>query len=192
MFKFGQKEVAAKDFPQQRQITDIFTIDVNKVVVSDKVLCNNGKNCSYIVGYQVDGTQMRLFIKTPKKTFSYGVSRYDKNSAYIMPFNVSEAKEWVPQYKKIWNEVESQLFGKLVTKLIKREGKYVHGKLKMWKERIKTNFHGQDVPYDMYCNATAVLNIDSVYNNVKIIIPMYILKNANTPMQKATVQHVDQ
>ena len=63
----------------------------------------------------------------------------------------------------------------------------------MWKERIKTNFHGQDVPYDMYCNATAVLNIDSVYNNVKIIIPMYILKNANTPMQKATVvQHVDQ
>ena len=62
----------------------------------------------------------------------------------------------------------------------------------MWKERIKTNFHGQDVPYDMYCNATAVLNIDSVYNNVKIIIPMYILKNANTPMRKATVQHVDQ
>ena len=24
------------------------------------------------------------------------------------------------------------------------------------------NFHGQDVPYDMYCNATAVLKIDSV------------------------------
>ena len=42
MFKFGQKEVAAKDFPQQRQITDIFTIDVNKVVVSGKVPCTNG------------------------------------------------------------------------------------------------------------------------------------------------------
>ena len=69
------------------------------------------------------------------------------------------------QYKKIWNEVESQLFEKLATEPIK--GKYVYGKLKTWKERIKTNFHGQDVPYDMYCNATAVLKIDSVYKQGK-------------------------
>ena len=78
-----------------------------------------------------------------------------------MSFNVSEAKEWVPQYKKIWNEVELQLFEKLATESMK--GRYVHGKLKMWKEHIKTNFHGQDVPYGMYCNATIVLKIDSVY-----------------------------
>ena len=62
-----------------------------------------------------------------------------------MPFNVSDEKEWVPQYKKIWNEVDSQLFQKLATEPIKGEGKYVHGKLKTWKERIKTNFYGQDV-----------------------------------------------
>ena len=37
----------------------------------------------------------------------------------------------------------------------------------MWKESIKTNFHGQDVPYNMYCNATAVLKIDSVYKQSK-------------------------
>ena len=80
-----------------------------------------------------------------------------------MSFNVSEAKEWVSQYKKIWNEVESQLFEKLATGPIKGEGKYVHGKLKMWKEHIKSNFHGQDVLYDLYCRATAVLKIDSVY-----------------------------
>ena len=39
---------------------------------------------------------------------------------------------------------------------------YVHGKLKMWKERIKTNFYGQDVPYDMN---------DSVYKQVKNYYP---------------------
>ena len=43
MLKFGQKEVTTKDFYGQRQITEIFTIDVNKLVVSDKVPCNNGK-----------------------------------------------------------------------------------------------------------------------------------------------------
>ena len=97
--------------------------------------------------------------------FSYGVSQYDKNSAYPISFNVSEKKEWVSQYKKIWNEVESQLFEKLATEPIK--GKYVYGKLKAWKDRIKTNFRGQDVPQDMYCNATAVLKINPVYKQGK-------------------------
>ena len=65
-----------------------------------------------------------------------------------MSFNLFEANKWVSQYKKIWNEVESQLFEQLTTEPIK--GKYVHGKLKIWKERIKTNFHGQDVPCNIY------------------------------------------
>ena len=149
MFKIGQKEVTTKDFYEQRQTTDLFTIDVNKVVVSDKVSCNNGKDCLYIVGYQVNETLIPLSIKTPKDIFSYGVSQYNKNSAYTMSFNVFEEKAWKAQYKKIWNEVESQLFEKMATELIKREGRYVHGKLKTWKEHIKTNFHGQDVPYNM-------------------------------------------
>ena len=93
MLKFGQKEVTTKDFYGQRQITDIFTIDVSKVVASDKVSCNNGKDCRYIVGYQADGALIQLFIKTPKNKFSYGVSQYNKNSANTMLFNVSEAKE---------------------------------------------------------------------------------------------------
>ena len=54
MFKFGEKEVC-KDFYKQRQISDIFTIDVNKVVVSDKVSCNNGKDRQYTVSYYVGG-----------------------------------------------------------------------------------------------------------------------------------------
>ena len=184
MLKFGQKVVTTKDFYGQRQITDIFTIDVNKLVVSDKVSCNNGKNCGYIVGCQVDGALIPVLIKTFRDIFSYGVSQYDKNSAYTISFNVSEEKEWVSQYKKILNEAESYLFEKLATEPIKREGKYVQSKLKTWKEHIKTNFYGQDVPYDMYCNATAVLKIDSVYKQAKIIILTYMLKSVNTLMQK--------
>ena len=67
----------------------------------------------------------------PKNIFSYGMSKQDKKSVYIKSVNVSGAKQWVSQYKRIWNEVESQLFEKLATGLIKGEGKYVHDKLKM-------------------------------------------------------------
>ena len=55
MLKFGQEEVTSKDFYGQRQITDIFTMNVNKLVISDKVPCSNVKDCGYFVGYQVDG-----------------------------------------------------------------------------------------------------------------------------------------
>ena len=105
-------------------------IDVSKVVVSAKVSCNNRKDCRYIVGYQVDGVLIPLFIKTPKSIFSYGIPQYDKNSAYTMSFNVFEEIEWVSQYKRIWNEVESQLFEKLATKPRKGGDQYVQGKLK--------------------------------------------------------------
>ena len=77
-------------------------------MISDKMSCNNGKDC-YIVGYQVDEALIPLFIKTRKNMFNYGVSQYDRNSAYTMSFNVSDASEWVLQYSKIGNEVESQL-----------------------------------------------------------------------------------
>ena len=97
-----------------------------------------------------------------------------------MSFNFSEEKAWKTQYKKIWNEVEAQLFEKMATELIKREDRYVDGKLKTWKERVKVNFHGQDVPYNMHCSAAAVLKIDSMYKQDKKLS----LKSANTLMQK--------
>ena len=66
MLRFGQKEVTTKDFYGQRQINYIFMIVVNKLLVSGKASCNNGKDCRYIVGYQVDGGLVPLFIKIPK------------------------------------------------------------------------------------------------------------------------------
>ena len=69
MMKFGQKEVTIKDFYWQREITDLFTIDVNKVVISDKVSRNNGKDCRYNIGYWANEALMPLLIKTPKNIF---------------------------------------------------------------------------------------------------------------------------
>ena len=102
-----------------------------------------------------------------------------------MSLNVSEAMKLVSQYRKIWNEVESRLFERLTTEPIK--GKYVHGKLKMWKERIKTNFHGQDVPGDVYCNVTGVLKIDSAYRQGKNYHPqVYVEECKYTQTQNVT------
>ena len=62
----------------------------------------------------------------------------------------------------------------------------MHGKLRTWKERIRTCFYGQDAPHDMYCNAAAVLKIDSVYKEGKNYQPRYMLNSVNTLMQKGS------
>ena len=140
MLKFGQREVTTKDFYGQIQITDIFTIDINKVVISDKVPCNNGKDCRYFVGYQHNESLIPLFIKTPKNIFSYGMSQYDKSSAYTMSFHVSEEEAWKTQYKKIWNEVESQLFEKMATELIKKRGQVLQWQVENVERTDKDKF----------------------------------------------------
>ena len=61
----------------------------------------------------------------------------------------------------------------------------MHGKLKTWKERI--SFYGQDVTYNMYCNAAVVLKVDSLYTNkIKTTILKYMLKSINTFIQKTS------
>ena len=160
-FKCGHIEIASEDFYKQRQVTDILTIDVNKALLYDRRPGINGKDWRYIVSFQVaEEPVVPLFIKTPENIFNYGVSQCDKNSAYTISFNVSEAEKWVLQFQKIQNEIKSQLF-KNLTKSIKGGGKYMHGKLKILKEHIKIN--GQDVSYDIYCIATAVLEVGHVY-----------------------------
>ena len=64
-------KVAYKDFCKQRQVTENFSIGVNKVVLSDRVSCNKGKDYRYIVDYQEDSeTIITIFVKTSKKSLS--------------------------------------------------------------------------------------------------------------------------
>ena len=73
------------------------------------------------------------------------------------------------QYRKIWNKVKLQLFEKPTTGPSKNNN--VYRKLIIWKKHINISFHGQDIPQDIYCNATPVLKIDSVYKQGKNYYP---------------------
>ena len=73
----------------------------------------------------------------------------------------------------------------MATEPIKREGRYVCGKLRTWKDCIKTNFHGQDVLYDMHCNARTVLKINSVNKQGKDYHPqVYVEECKHTDAEK--------
>ena len=92
-----------------------------------------------------------------------------------MSFDLNAHKNWVEKCKLVWDRAEQQIFQRL-TKDPANKDRYVYGKLKTWKEKITTNFHGKSVPHEKRCEATAILKIDSVYNQGKIFYPQAYLE----------------
>ena len=79
-----------------------------------------------------------------------------------MGFNLKDHEEWVTDYRKIWKAVEEQFFVSFTSEPMK-ERCYSNAKLNVFKEKIRTNFHGKDILYNQYCKATAVLKVKLVY-----------------------------
>ena len=69
-------------------MTDTFTINLIKLVLSENGPCNNGKGYRHFVDYQVDEEAiMPFFIKTPKKIFTmvyHGNTRTLLTQRYLM------------------------------------------------------------------------------------------------------------
>ena len=158
----AEKFVENKEFYRIKRISDIYSLGLDKIVVSKSIPCNKAKDQRYEVGYKDDDQIVTLYIKTPPKMFSYGVSQYSENSAWTMGFNLENCEEWVNDYRKIWNAVEDQLFVSFTSEPVK-ERCYLNSKLNVRKEKIKTDFHGKNIPYNQCYEATALLKVKSVY-----------------------------
>ena len=173
-FKFGQVNVSSKDFYKRKQFRDLFSLDYDKVI-ADPIQCNNGKDKRYFIGYETSNGIIPLYIKTPKNVFSNGVRQYSENSVNTMSFDLDAHKDWVEKYKLVRDRAEQQIFQHLTKDPVNKD-RYVNGKLKTWKEKITTNFHGKSVPHEERCEATAILKIESVYNQGKNSYPQFYLE----------------
>ena len=161
-FKFGQIEIATKDFYKTKKAIDIIDMDINSIVVSDPIPCNDAKDHRYTIGYQTDDSITPLFIKTPKNIYSNGVSQYNKTSSWTMGFGLEYHEEWLTRYKKIWSLIEKQIFTSLTKSCVNKDV-YINPKIKQWNNEITTNFYNKGIPYNQHCEASAVLKIASVY-----------------------------
>ena len=102
-FKFAQVSVSSKDFYKRKQFTDLCSLDYDKVVVSDPIQCNNGKDKRCVMGCETSNGIIPLYIKTPKNVFNNGVRQCSENSEYTMSFDFNAHKDWVEKYKLVWD-----------------------------------------------------------------------------------------
>ena len=77
---FDGKDVNVKIFNNVYELTNIFDIGLDRVILSAPVICNkNDEQC--IIGYKrMDGSIIPLYVKSPISCYSSGVNRYNENS----------------------------------------------------------------------------------------------------------------
>ena len=192
-YKFGQAEVKATMFNTTYELTDIYSINLNKIRVSNIIECGK-HDAKYIVGYEKEPCNIiPLHIKTPKKCYSNGVSRYNEKSSWKMGFNVSEDDEWVKKYVAIWAKVEELIFECFQGEVV-RNGQYINPKLIVWNGEICTRFNGEKIGYESELDrrmltggsleVTGILKISHVYRQGSNYHHQVVLKECKYAKKK--------
>ena len=164
MFKFGEIQIASREFNTKYQLTK--DMDLKKIRLSEGVTANK-HDTRYTIGYEKEpGEIVPLYIKTPKDCISPGVSQYNESAPWKMGFNVSEEKARIEKYWGICGKVEELLEGKKLEGEPLNNGRYINPKLITWDGEITTMFKGDSRGKSKKigsCYATGVLKIGSVY-----------------------------
>ena len=136
---FDDKKINKSSFYKNKKSSDLNNIDVNKILVSKKESYGTKNSLKYFIGYN-DGDIIRpLCILLPKMIGYF--KHFDSNKA--MSFKISDNKI-LKKYKKIWEKVANLLTIKFDSEPIYGDvDKYIKRKIKIYGDRVNTNFHGQ-------------------------------------------------
>ena len=117
---------------------DLFSVNVDQIVVSDKFKHNN-ERFKYFIGYQ-DGPIKPLCIILPQMS---GYIKYFENGSKNMSFLGKDDEVW-DKYDNIWDVIKDKLGITFHSKSV-YEYKYLKAKVGEFDGVSKTNFLGNDV-----------------------------------------------
>ena len=124
MIKFGNKEVDKKKFYSSKEAIFLDSIDLSKIVVSNKWKIND-TTYKYFCGYLNNDVIQPLCVILPQMSRCI---KYFDNSGKSMSF-VTDNKEVYEKYNEIWNVVKRLLKLKFFVNPV-RDDKYIIAKIK--------------------------------------------------------------
>ena len=124
--KFGDKEVDKKEFYLSKQAISLDSIDLSKIVISNKCKIND-TTYKYSCGYLNNDVIQPLCVILPQIS---GYIKYFDNDGKNMSF-VTDDEEVYEKYNEIWEVVRKLLKAKFTTNPI-RDDKYIIDKLKIF------------------------------------------------------------
>ena len=145
---FDDKKITIK-----KKLFNIHDLDVNKILVSKRESYGTKNLLKYFIGYNDDDDVIRpLFIKLPQM-IGY-VKHFDSNKT--MSFKLIENK-LSKKYNKIWERVSNSVNIIFDSEPVyDNNDKYIKTKIKLYGDKINTNFQGKKyqkkMPHTIVCH----------------------------------------
>ena len=155
--KFGDKEVDKKEFYSSKQAILLDSVDLNKIVVSNKWKIND-TTYKYLYGYLNYDVIQPLCVILPQMN---GYIKYFDDGGKNMSFGKDD-EEVYEKYNEIWEVVRKLLRLKFTVGPI-RDDKYIIAKLKISKKINRTTFTDDIIPMEKnHYTCIPAIDIDSV------------------------------
>ena len=134
---FGDTEVSKKEFYESKKAVSLNVVDINKIVVSNKIKGNN-ETSKYFIGYLADINIITpLCIILPQMS---GWIKYFENGGKSMSFKIENDEVYI-KYNSIWNKIKELLGVKFYSEPIYGDS-YIKSKVKTFSDMSKTLFDG--------------------------------------------------
>ena len=139
---FDDKKINKSSFYKNKKLFSLNDIDASKILVSKKESYGTKNSLKCFIGYN-DGDVIRQLCIIFPQMIGY-VKHFDSNKT--MSFTVSDNK-LLKKYNKIWERVGNLLNIEFDSEPVYVDvDKYIKTKIKMYGDRVNTNFQDKKVP----------------------------------------------
>ena len=177
--KFNNIKLNKKEFHKSKEPIDLFSVDLDQIVVSDRFK-HNDEGFKYFIGYQKGEIIKPLCIILPQMN---GCIKYFENGGKNMSLTIKDDKVW-NKYDKIWDVIKDNLGIKFHSEPVS-EYKYLRLKVREFEGIIKINFLDNSVPKEnMHYTCIACITIDSVIKIDKKYFPQVYLEEFKYKIKK--------
>ena len=184
---FDDKNISESSFYKSKKLFSLNDIDVNKILVSKKESYGAKSSSKYFIGYKNGDVIRPLYIRLTEM-IGY-VKHFDSNKT--MSFKVSDNK-LLKKYSKIWEKVSNLLDIKYVSQPVYGDrDKYITTKIKMYGNRVNTNFQCKKVPKE---NASykclSLIMLDSIIRANKKFYPQTLFEECKYVIRKNKMENL--
>ena len=178
--KFGDKEVYKKIFYSSKQAISLDSVDLNKIVVSNKWKIND-TTYKYLCGYLNNDTIQSLCVILPQMN---GYIKYFDDGGKNMSF-VTDDEEIYEKYNEIWEVIRKLLKVNFTVSPV-QDDKYLAAKLKIFDRINRTKFTYNAIPIEKnHYTCIPAIDIDSVLKiDNKRVYPQAYLEQCKYKLKK--------
>ena len=155
--KFGDKEINRKEFYLSKQAIPLDSVDLDKIVVSNKWKVSD-TTYKYLCGYLNNDVTQPLCVILPQ--MNGNIKDFDdgrKNMSFV-----TDDAEIYEKYKEIWEVVRKLLKVKFTVGPV-RDDKYIIAKLKIFNGTNRTTFTNDTISFEKnHYTCIPAIDIDSV------------------------------